>query len=50
LASLDPEKPPVNPDCGLFHLPRGVAYQKMRNLVAGTEIVRREIGGRWADS
>jgi 5-methyltetrahydropteroyltriglutamate--homocysteine methyltransferase len=38
------EKLYVNPDCGPFHLPRWVAYQKMKNMVAGTQRVRREIG------
>jgi 5-methyltetrahydropteroyltriglutamate--homocysteine methyltransferase len=44
LAFVSPEKLYVNPDCGFFHLPRGVAYQKMKNMVEGTQIVRREIG------
>ncbi|HEV8723312.1 MAG TPA: methionine synthase [Candidatus Binatia bacterium] len=46
LAFVDAEKLYVNPDCGFFHLPRGVAYQKMQNMVAGTQIVRREIGAK----
>ena len=45
LAFVDAEKIHVNPDCGFFHLPRGIAFQKMRHMVAGTEIVRQEIGG-----
>jgi 5-methyltetrahydropteroyltriglutamate--homocysteine methyltransferase len=44
LRFVAPEKLYVNPDCGLFHLPRNVASQKLRSMVAGTEIVRREIG------
>lgn len=43
LTFVKPEKLYVNPDCGLFHLPRNVALQKMCNMVAGTAIVRREI-------
>jgi 5-methyltetrahydropteroyltriglutamate--homocysteine methyltransferase len=33
----------VAPDCGLKYLPRQVAFDKMRAMVAGTAIVRREI-------
>ena len=44
LRFVAPDKLYVNPDCGLFHLPRNVASQKLRSMVAGTEIVRREIG------
>ena len=32
----------VAPDCGLKYLPRDVAFQKMRAMVAGAEIVRSE--------
>jgi hypothetical protein len=31
-------------DCGLYQLPRDVAFRKLRSLVAGTRIVRRELG------
>ncbi len=34
----------VAPDCGLKYLPRDVAFKKMQALVAGTRIVRRELG------
>ena len=34
----------VAPDCGLKYLPREVAFKKMQALVAGTRIVRRELG------
>ena len=44
LAFVHAEKLYVNPDCGFFHLPRNVALQKIRNMVAGTSIVRGEIG------
>jgi 5-methyltetrahydropteroyltriglutamate--homocysteine methyltransferase len=43
-AFVAPDKLYVNPDCGFFHLPRWVAYQKMKNMVAGTQRVRGEIG------
>jgi 5-methyltetrahydropteroyltriglutamate--homocysteine methyltransferase len=45
-AGVEPEKLWVTPDCGFFQLPRWLAFQKMQRLVAGTEIVRRELGGR----
>jgi 5-methyltetrahydropteroyltriglutamate--homocysteine methyltransferase len=35
----------VAPDCGLKYLPRAVAFAKMRAMVAGAAIVRREIAG-----
>ncbi len=31
-------------DCGMWHLPRVVAFQKIKALVDGTNIVRRELG------
>ncbi len=34
----------VNPDCGLLHLPRDVAFAKLCAMVEGTDIVRRELG------
>jgi 5-methyltetrahydropteroyltriglutamate--homocysteine methyltransferase len=46
LTFVKPEKLYVNPDCGFFHLPRNVALQKMRNMVAGAAIVRRGIAAR----
>jgi 5-methyltetrahydropteroyltriglutamate--homocysteine methyltransferase len=45
-AGVKPEKLWVTPDCGFFQLPRWLAFQKMQRLVAGAEIVRRELGGR----
>lgn len=45
-AGVSPEKLWVTPDCGFFQLPRWLAFQKLQRLVAGAEIVRREIGGR----
>jgi 5-methyltetrahydropteroyltriglutamate--homocysteine methyltransferase len=32
------------PDCGLFHLPRDVAFAKLKSMVEGTRIVRAELG------
>jgi 5-methyltetrahydropteroyltriglutamate--homocysteine methyltransferase len=34
----------VAPDCGLKYLPRDVAFRKMRAMVKGAAIVRRELG------
>jgi 5-methyltetrahydropteroyltriglutamate--homocysteine methyltransferase len=33
----------VAPDCGLKYLPREVAFGKMRAMVEGAAIVRREL-------
>src|ERR1700693_496200 len=41
---LPPEKIFVLPDCGLFHLPRDVAFSKLKTMVEGTKIVRKELG------
>ncbi len=38
------EKLYLNPDCGFFQLPRWLAYLKLEALVAGTNIVRGELG------
>ena len=35
----------VNPDCGLLHLPRDVAFGKLCAMVEGTRTVRKELGG-----
>ncbi|MCI0545667.1 MAG: methionine synthase, partial [Candidatus Rokubacteria bacterium] len=34
----------INPDCGLLHLPRDVAFAKLRAMVEGTAAVRAELG------
>jgi 5-methyltetrahydropteroyltriglutamate--homocysteine methyltransferase len=41
---VPPEKLYVLPDCGLFHLPRDVAFGKLRAMVEGARIVRKELG------
>jgi 5-methyltetrahydropteroyltriglutamate--homocysteine methyltransferase len=33
----------VNPDCGLLHLPRDVAFAKLCAMVEGTRLVRSEL-------
>jgi 5-methyltetrahydropteroyltriglutamate--homocysteine methyltransferase len=38
------EKVYVLPDCGLFHVPRDVAFAKLRAMVEGARIVRKELG------
>ena len=47
---LDAGVPPaqlwINPDCGLARLPRQLGFAKLRALVAGTRLVREELGRR----
>jgi 5-methyltetrahydropteroyltriglutamate--homocysteine methyltransferase len=43
LKHVPPERIVVAPDCGLKYLPRELAYAKMRAMVEGTAIVRREV-------
>lgn len=45
LPYVDAEKVIVAPDCGMKYLPREVAFGKMRAMVEGAAIVRREIEG-----
>jgi 5-methyltetrahydropteroyltriglutamate--homocysteine methyltransferase len=35
----------ILPDCGLIHVPREVAFSKLRTMVQGTKLVRKELGG-----
>jgi 5-methyltetrahydropteroyltriglutamate--homocysteine methyltransferase len=44
LQFVPPEKVYVLPDCGLFHVPRDVAFAKLRAMVEGARIVRKELG------
>lgn len=46
LAHIEPERVTVTTDCGLKQLPRVVAIEKLRALVEGTQIVRRELSLR----
>ena len=32
------------PDCGFFPVPRWVAFEKLKRLVAGTRLARRRLG------
>jgi 5-methyltetrahydropteroyltriglutamate--homocysteine methyltransferase len=45
LKTVEPEKLYISPDCGFFQLPRWITYLKLQALVAGTKIVRQEMGG-----
>jgi 5-methyltetrahydropteroyltriglutamate--homocysteine methyltransferase len=42
---LPAERLAINPDCGLVHLPRDVAFGKLGAMVEGARLVRRELGG-----
>jgi len=44
LAHVAPERLIVAPDCGMKYLPRDTAFGKLKAMVAGAEIVRRELG------
>lgn len=44
LRYADAEKVYVNPDCGFGWSPRGMTVGKLRAMVAGTKIVRAELG------
>src|SRR5262245_35353624 len=45
LGAVPVERLAINPDCGLLHLPRDVAFAKLRAMVEGTRLVRAEISG-----
>jgi 5-methyltetrahydropteroyltriglutamate--homocysteine methyltransferase len=34
----------INPDCGCVHLPREVAFSKLRSMAEGARLVREELG------
>jgi 5-methyltetrahydropteroyltriglutamate--homocysteine methyltransferase len=44
LPHVDADKVIIAPDCGLKYLPRDIAYAKMKAMVDGTKIVRKELG------
>jgi 5-methyltetrahydropteroyltriglutamate--homocysteine methyltransferase len=44
LPFTDPKKVIVCTDCGMKYLPREVAFGKMKAMVDGASIVRRELG------
>ena len=39
------DKPGIAPDCGMKYLPRAVAFGKMKAMVEGAGLVRRELTG-----
>ncbi|MGH7285985.1 MAG: hypothetical protein ACRELY_31075, partial [Polyangiaceae bacterium] len=43
LAVIAPERVTLTTDCGMKQLPRPCASEKLRSLVRGAEIVRREL-------
>src|SRR6058998_1231782 len=45
LAILPADRLSVNPDCGLLHLPREVAFAKLGAMVEGAGLVRHELRG-----
>ena len=44
LTVMPAEKIAVLTDCGCFHLPRDIAFAKLKAMVEGTKIVRKELG------
>jgi 5-methyltetrahydropteroyltriglutamate--homocysteine methyltransferase len=46
LPFVAPERIVVAPDCGLKYLPRDIAFGKMKAMVEGTAILRRELQSR----
>ena len=44
LKTVPADRLSVNPDCGLMHLPRDVAFAKLASMVEGTAAVRRQLG------
>jgi 5-methyltetrahydropteroyltriglutamate--homocysteine methyltransferase len=44
LPYVEPERLVIAPDCGMKYLPHDVAFGKMKAMVDGAAIVRKEIG------
>lgn len=44
LKFIPPERLVIAPDCGMKYMPRNVAFGKMKAMVEGTKIVRKELG------
>jgi 5-methyltetrahydropteroyltriglutamate--homocysteine methyltransferase len=42
LQYVSPERVMIAPDCGMKYLPREIAFEKMRSMVKGAEILRAE--------
>ena len=45
LQSVPPAQLWINPDCGFWETPRWITQQKLRAMVEGTHLVRKELGG-----
>ena len=45
LQFVPPDRLHILPDCGCLHLPREVAFNKLKAMVQGARLVRREVGG-----
>ncbi len=45
LQVVPPEQLGINPDCGFWETPRWIAFRKLRAMVEGTKIVRKELEG-----
>lgn len=43
LQYVPPDKLYLNPDCGFFQLPRWITQLKLKSMVQGTEIIRKEL-------
>src|SRR5690606_364361 len=50
LEHVPAERIVVAPDCGMKYLPRSVAFAKMKAMVEGAAIVRRELEGTSASA
>jgi len=44
LPHVSAERLVIAPDCGMKYLPRDVSFKKLHAMVAGTKIVRKELG------
>jgi len=45
LTHIPAERLSLVPDCGFFPVPRWVAFEKLKRLVAGTRLARKQLGG-----
>jgi 5-methyltetrahydropteroyltriglutamate--homocysteine methyltransferase len=45
LQVVPPDQLVINPDCGFWETPRWIAFRKLRAMVDGTKIVRKELEG-----
>ena len=45
LENIPAERLSLVPDCGFFPVPRWVAFEKLKRLVAGVKLARKRLGG-----